>query len=252
MSAKDIIMGQVFPIVGGILSTIMYCSPVKATYTARKNNALGDLNPFPFAVALVCTASWVAYGFASRDYNMFLANIPGFTATLYTTVTSHALATRKTQNLMMTMLLVSAPIILVMGVLSAFVATGNQAQLMWGFTCNAITIAYYGAPLSTMFQVIRSKSSSSIYLPMCIANLVNTLLWIGYGFAVLDPFIYVPNGLGGLFAIVLCALCLIYPNKKAEEQALPTKGGNSEHVELDVPISPKTAHTTTKDADTQL
>jgi hypothetical protein len=46
-------------------------------------------------VALVCTASWVAYGFASRDYNMFLANIPGFTATLYTTVTSHALATRK-------------------------------------------------------------------------------------------------------------------------------------------------------------
>jgi uncharacterized protein with PQ loop repeat len=51
-----------------------------------------------------------------------------------------------------------------------------------GFTCNAITIAYYGAPLSTMFQVIRSRSSSSIYLPMCIANLVNTLLWIGYGF----------------------------------------------------------------------
>jgi uncharacterized protein with PQ loop repeat len=31
-------------------------------------------------------------------------------------------------------------------------------------------------------QVIRSRSSSSIYLPMCIANLVNTLLWIGYGF----------------------------------------------------------------------
>lgn len=45
MSAKDIIMGQVFPIVGGILSTIMYCSPVKATYTARKNNALGVSAP---------------------------------------------------------------------------------------------------------------------------------------------------------------------------------------------------------------
>lgn len=54
-----------------------------------------DLNPFPFAVALVCTATWVAYGFAARDYNMFLANIPGFTATLYTTITAHALATRK-------------------------------------------------------------------------------------------------------------------------------------------------------------
>lgn len=55
---------------------------------------------------------------------------------------------------------------------------------------------------------------------MCIANLVNTLLWIGYGFAVLDPFIYVPNGIGGLFAVVLCALCLIYPKREAE-QTLP-------------------------------
>lgn len=41
MSAKDIIMGQVFPIIGGVLATVMYCSPVKATYTARKNGALG-------------------------------------------------------------------------------------------------------------------------------------------------------------------------------------------------------------------
>jgi hypothetical protein len=38
----------------------------------------------------------------------------------------------------------------------------------------------------------------------------------------------------------------------AAAAACSTKGGNSEHVELDVPISPKTAHTTTKDADTQL
>lgn len=41
MDAKQIIMGQVFPIVGGVLATIMYCSPVKATYVARKNGALG-------------------------------------------------------------------------------------------------------------------------------------------------------------------------------------------------------------------
>jgi hypothetical protein len=59
---------------------------------------LQDLNPFPFAVALVCTATWVAYGFAARDYNMFLANIPGFTATMYTTVTSHALAPPKVRT----------------------------------------------------------------------------------------------------------------------------------------------------------
>lgn len=34
-------MGQVFPILGGVLATIMYASPVKATFMARKNGALG-------------------------------------------------------------------------------------------------------------------------------------------------------------------------------------------------------------------
>jgi uncharacterized protein with PQ loop repeat len=50
-----------------------------------------------------------------------------------------------------------------------------------GFTCNAITIAYYGAPLSSALVVVRSKDSSSIYLPTCIANLVNASLWVAYG-----------------------------------------------------------------------
>jgi len=50
-----------------------------------------------------------------------------------------------------------------------------------GFTCNIITICYYAAPLSTALQVVRNRSSSSIFLPTCIANLVNAALWVMYG-----------------------------------------------------------------------
>eukprot|EP00879_Flechtneria_rotunda_P027302 GHRR01029245.1.p2 GENE.GHRR01029245.1~~GHRR01029245.1.p2 ORF type:complete len:130 (+),score=17.80 GHRR01029245.1:303-692(+) len=112
---------------------------------------------------------------------MFYGNISGFTVSLYTTLTAYALADNKAQNLILALLLTFAPAILLLGVISSFVLTGDKAAVMWGFTCNAITIMYYAAPLSTAVSVIRSKSSSSIYLPMCIANLVNTLLWIGYG-----------------------------------------------------------------------
>lgn len=77
MSAKDIIMGQVFPIVGGILSTIMYCSPVKATYTARKNNALGVSAPAEGGKAGISsrqfdqhTASTIYAVFAYREKNV--------------------------------------------------------------------------------------------------------------------------------------------------------------------------------------
>ena len=56
---------------------------------------LQDLNPFPFAVALVCTATWVAYGFAARDYNMFFCNIPGLAIGLYTSITTYPYASRR-------------------------------------------------------------------------------------------------------------------------------------------------------------
>jgi hypothetical protein len=54
--------------------------------------ALQELNPVPFAVTFASTACWNAYGFAAPDYNMFLPNIPGFAAAIFTTVSCYALA----------------------------------------------------------------------------------------------------------------------------------------------------------------
>lgn len=40
-SPKDIMLGTVVPILGGIVAIVMYASPLKATYTARKKQQLG-------------------------------------------------------------------------------------------------------------------------------------------------------------------------------------------------------------------
>lgn len=44
------------------------------------------------------TACWNAYGLAAPDYNMFLPNIPGFVAALYTSVTCYGLASSKASS----------------------------------------------------------------------------------------------------------------------------------------------------------
>ncbi|WIA32663.1 hypothetical protein OEZ86_003464 [Tetradesmus obliquus] len=130
-------------------------------------------------------------------------------------------------------------VVLVLAVMTRFVCSAAQGKLLWGFTCNAITIAYYGAPLSSALVVVRSKDSSCIYLPTCIANLVNASLWVAYGIAVKDPFIWVPNGVGGVFAVLLILLCVIFPRKAAtaatgQQGLLPkSQGRNSkEHLLL--------------------
>lgn len=92
MDAKDVILGTVAPILGCIVSTLMYASPLMAAHSARKARSIGELNPVPFAVTTWSTAIWVAYGFAANNPYMFPANILGLSASLYTSITTYALA----------------------------------------------------------------------------------------------------------------------------------------------------------------
>lgn len=59
-------------------------------------------------------------------------------------------------------------------------------------------------------QVVRTRNSASIYRPTCIANLANAALWVAYGVAVSDPFIWVPNGVGGIVSVFLTSLTIMY------------------------------------------
>ena len=60
-------------------------------------------------------------------------------------------------------------------------------------------------PLSTAYDVVRTKSAASLSLPLCIASLGNATMWGLYGISLNDPAIMVPNvpGIG-------CALLQLY------------------------------------------
>jgi solute carrier family 50 protein (sugar transporter) len=78
-------------------------------------------------------------------------------------------------------------------------------------------------------QVVRTRNSASIYRPTCIANLANAALWVAYGVAVHDPFIWVPNGVGGILSVFLISLTVIYTSSSpasstAGAQAAPLNG----------------------------
>eukprot|EP00877_Chromochloris_zofingiensis_P008351 jgi/Chrzof1/376/Cz01g13190.t1 len=152
---------------------------------------------------MACTACWLAYGFAANNVFMFGPNLVGFVAATHNTVACYGLATHKPQNLILAVMTTAAALIPFLGIMSSFVIqTPTQRTLLWGITANLINVAYYAAPLSRAWRVISSRNSTSLYMPMCIANLVNAVLWAAYGFAVMDFFIHAPNTLGaalGLF-----------------------------------------------------
>ena len=81
-----------------------------------------------------------------------------------------------------------------------------------GIVCCGMSILFYGSPLVNLVQVIRTKSTSTLPLPIIAGNFVNTGLWWLYGIILKDNFIKVPYCLGFLLGFIQLSLFVIYPS----------------------------------------
>lgn len=107
-----------------------------------------------------------------------------------------------------------------------------------GTVVNLNLVVFYGAPLATIQQVLRNKVSDSIHVPTMILTNSNTIFWLVYGVARMDPIIFLPNGLGLILGVVMMVLCILYPKNDAlndetnsEENLLQDNEEFSEHAE---------------------
>jgi uncharacterized protein with PQ loop repeat len=92
---------------------------------------------------------------------------------------------------------------------------------MVGYISSSFAIAYYAAPLATMLQVIKTKDSSSLYLPMILINCTNGLLWSSYGFIALhDINVYGPNVIGVILSSIQILMTFIFPKKAKVEKVV--------------------------------
>lgn len=56
-----------------------------------------------------------------------------------------------------------------------------HVPLSRGTSADVILLLYYASPLSTFGNVIRTKDSSTIYLPLAITAAANGSMWTAYG-----------------------------------------------------------------------
>lgn len=95
------------------------------------------------------------------------------------------------------------------------VFTNYEREQIVGCIVNLNLCFFYFAPLTTIVEVCRTQSSASIHRPTTIMTILNSFFWSAYGFAVRDPFIYVPNGVGLGFGVMQAALLLLFGSKRA-------------------------------------
>jgi solute carrier family 50 (sugar transporter) len=90
-----------------------------------------------------------------------------------------------------------------------------------GVAVNCNLIFFYGAPLSTIFAVLKTRACNSIHVPTMLTNTANGAFWCAYAIAVFDPFIAAPNGIGVLLGVIQMILCVLFPRTRptAEQEA---------------------------------
>uniref|UniRef100_A0A1I7WUU7 Sugar transporter SWEET1 n=1 Tax=Heterorhabditis bacteriophora TaxID=37862 RepID=A0A1I7WUU7_HETBA len=111
-------------------------------------------------------------------------------------------------------------IITIMLYLINFGDLSNQGMEPLGYICILLNIINIGAPLFQVGEVIRSKSSESLPLPLCIACFFVSMQWLLYGIIIDDFIIQAPNYVATALSIVQLSLFIIYPrnsNKKYME-----------------------------------
>ena len=104
--------------------------------------------------------------------------------------------------------------------LAAFLPfSARQRELFIGIVVNANLVVFYGAPLSTIAKVLKTRNSASIHIPSMLTATFNGIFWGGFGIATKDLVIAVPNSLGAGLGFIQVALCVLFPRKQASASA---------------------------------
>ena len=234
MGVRDVFMFQVAPAVGSTLAQCMFLSAVPAIQRCKEKRTLGALNPFPFPFIAGNCAAWMMYGAISANYWVYVPNITGVFIGLYYTTVSYALSERSRQMLeriMGTLILLIAFCGMIMSC-SMRNSSESDRLVVAGVLANSILVVYYTSPLSTMFEVFRTRDSKSMHFPLVLCNCLNGVCWTSYGIALDDWWIAAPNLFGSMLSLVQLCMIIVFPSSKQIQRLTPTSSAEG-LVDLD-------------------
>ncbi|KAJ3044804.1 hypothetical protein HDV00_000681 [Rhizophlyctis rosea] len=215
-TACHVVLSYVVPTIGIFTSVSMALAPLAAVRRVRREGTLGTVNPFPFVLTACNATAWVIYALLVKDYFIFVTNILGTLLGTYNTFWTFHYASASTQSRMVTTWLFMTAVIYIGGMISFIVLPDHVAngvaiaKTLMGAISTFVLLGLYSSPLLTLYTVVKQRNSETISYPLAIASLVNGALWFVYGLAVGDYFVWVPNGIGAILAVVQIVLKVVF------------------------------------------
>eukprot|EP00117_Sycon_ciliatum_P029036 scpid85431/ scgid23213/ Sugar transporter SWEET1; RAG1-activating protein 1; Solute carrier family 50 member 1 len=169
---------------------------------------------FPFVACWLNCVFWLKYGILLGDPAMISVNIIGIIFQFayiffYYYYASEEQKAEIVRNCFLCFLLAFA----VLGYVRALVEDWDTAVSHLGVVCSVFTVLMYGAPLSAVKRVVKTRSTECLPFPLCVANFLASAEWSLYGYFIGSKAVEIANGLGALVAALQLGLFLVYPSR---------------------------------------
>ncbi|RWS24979.1 sugar transporter SWEET1-like protein [Leptotrombidium deliense] len=87
-----------------------------------------------------------------------------------------------------------------------------------GLAASAFTIVLAVSPMTSVFDVIKQKSTQELPFLFIFSSFLVNGSWFTYGLLIGDSFLIIPNGIGFFISTLELSLFLIFPHKKIKVQ----------------------------------
>ena len=218
-------MEKIFPTIGVITSTLIYLSPYDSVKELKSNpQLLQDHNVLPYPMIANNALVWLLYSLLVKDPFIFWSNIFGFIAGIYYSLNVHTVASLGNYGVKAKRLLqvwISGLAICWSGAYYAFLAVYTDIDAAvngMGITAIILLIMFYTSPLASFMQVIKTKDASLFSYSLSVTCGINSIVWVTYGWMKDDIYIWGPNLVGLVVAMIQILCKVIYGNRSAQFQ----------------------------------
>jgi len=191
---------------------LFFCGiPICRQIWKRKDT--NEISGAPFLMGVLGGTCWLTYGYLKGDYTVMY--VTSAQVILYSSyVVFYFFMTKKKFWISVKIIALITTCLSLMGSVYFF---GQKVFHPLGFVCMTLNAADFGAPLGGLKVVIRRRATSTLPLPLCIANFMVSTEWFIYGLLVHDFYLITPNGIGAVLAVSQLILFIVLPRKPGQQ-----------------------------------
>ncbi|KAK9074609.1 hypothetical protein SSX86_007207 [Deinandra increscens subsp. villosa] len=243
----------VFGLLGNIISTGVYFAPMPTIIEICKAKSTMGFQSLPYIVSLFSALLWLFYALVKGGDTFLLISINTlgiFIESVYIIIFL-IFATPNTKKQTFKGLTGVMVLCLVISLGTFFSFQGHTRVLVVGWICVAVSVCVFAAPLTIVFEVVRTKSVEFMPLSLSCFLTLSATMWFAYGMSLKDICVTVPNVLGFLLGVFQMGLYAYYKRKAAknisntgEEKLKAAGGGNKDQhvINMSVALSNSEVH----------